>query len=148
MDEFWLEPTTMAQWQHLVDTAKQESGVTFDENVEHYLIITLDHFTQQPQIATGTIAIEFLQGMSLPSTQSRNIMRNVGDKCLIISGLFPDRAEKRNVKPSYYVGIGKEAYEQVGHHNETLRENADLFYDLSDHFHGLQNVLQAMRGRI
>ncbi len=71
-------------------------------------------------------------------------MRDVGDKCLLFSGLFPARAEKHRVAVSYYVELGRQAYHLVSvnlRHPETAR----LFKELKGQFVKLMDTLQCMR---
>jgi len=67
----------------------------------------------------------------------------VGDQCLLYSGLFPKRAEKRRVRVSYYVDLGRTAYQNVA--EATQAAMRDMFAHLAESFVSLMDTLQAMR---
>lgn len=138
-----LEPTIEAQWKHILDQAKQQSHCQLDEELESYLIFTLIRFTQNPQLAAQALAPDYLQQIRLKHHASRQQLRDIGDQCLLISGLFPQRAEKRLVRVSYYVDMGRNAYQ----HLSTLLKQAfaQLYHHLSQNFLPLMDVLQNIR---
>ena len=70
-------------------------------------------------------------------------LRDVGDKCLLYSGFFPQRAERRRVQVSYYVDLGRSAYEQLSDHMATGL--AATYQLLATGFVAAMDVLQAMR---
>jgi hypothetical protein len=70
-------------------------------------------------------------------------LRDVGDQCLLFSGLYPQHAERRLVRVSYYVELGRGAYGQLA---ERLRHaGAAMYQQLCQGFVALMDVLQAMR---
>jgi len=66
----------------------------------------------------------------------------VGDQCLLFSGLFPRRAERRRVRVSYYVKLGRSAYQNLA---DSLSKTADLFTLLAEEFIAAMDTLQAIR---
>ncbi len=138
-----LEPTIEAQWKHILEQAEHQSRCQLDEELESYLIFTLIRFTQNPQLAVQALAPEYLQQFRLKHHASRQQLRDIGDQCLLISGLFPQRAEKRLVRVSYYVDMGRSAYQ----HLSTLLKQAfaRLYQHLSHNFVPLMDVLQNIR---
>jgi len=89
------------------------------------------------------MALEFLQAQKETGRITMQL-RDVGDQCLLFSGLFPQIAERRLVKVSYFVDIGRAAYDQlaslVDHHSDRL------YGRLAEAFIAIMDVLQAMRG--
>jgi len=70
-------------------------------------------------------------------------MRDVGDQCLLFSGLYPELAQRRQVKISYYVKMGRSAYASLsGFTQSTI---ASMYSHLADSFVLLMDTLQAMR---
>jgi hypothetical protein len=90
-----LENTEVAQWHSLVRQAEEEYGSYLDESMESYLVFTLMRFMKDQDLATQAVALDQL--------------RDIGDQCLLLSGLYPKRAERRLVRVSYYVNIGRAA---------------------------------------
>jgi hypothetical protein len=142
-NDLLLEPTATAQWKHLLDDAKQQCHCQLNEEIESYLIFTLMRFTQNPELASKALAPDFLRCADLLTHAKENTLRDVGDQCLLLSGLFPQRAEKRLVTVGYYVGLGQSAYQQL---SSTLKEAfAYLYHLLSNNFVQMMDVLQNIR---
>lgn len=141
--DWLLEPTATAQWKQLLEYAKQQCNCQLNEEVEAYLIFTLMRFTQQPDLANAALGPELINCNQLAGQAKENKLRDVGDQCLLLSGLFPQRAEKRLVQVGYYVDLGKTAYQ---HLSDILRKAfADLYQLLSQNFVAMMDVLQSIR---
>ena len=145
MSLFHLQPTTIAGWQSLVAEAEVKTGYTFEENIENYLVLTLDHYTQQHALTHGTLAIDFLASLQNTTTKSGDQLRQVGDECLLLSGLFPERALKKNVSLHYFIGMGKQAYLALSDARLQHRFDPALYQQLSGDFVGLMDLLNAIR---
>ena len=142
-DEFLLEPTTTAQWKRLLQQAEDKANCSLDEELESYLIFTLIRFTQNPDLACRALAPDFLHGINKLGQAREQQLRDVGDQCLLLSGLFPQRAEKRLVTIQYYVGMGQAAYDHLG---QLMRQAlANLYKQLAASFVQLMDVLQNIR---
>ncbi len=143
MPEFIVEPTATAQWQRLVRDAAAATPLQLDEQLESYLVLLLSRCTRDADAITRVMAIEYLEGMLAGGAQRSAKLRDVGDHCLLIAGLFPHRAERRRVRISYFVDLGRSAYQQLG---EALNQSAACLYrELSQTFVSLMDVLHAMR---
>ena len=143
MDKLIINPTTMSQWQSLVTEASQLCSTSLEEEIESYLVFLLMRYSSSPDIAHNTVALEFLKAHDLPGEQKTETLRAVGDRCLLISGLFPGRARKRHVKISYFVHIGKSAYLSLSEVSDS--GVATLFAELSKSFVPMMDVLHSMR---
>lgn len=138
-----LEPTATAQWYSLVEEALRASSVYLSEELQSYLIFLLMRFTNRPEMINSVLALDFLQNIKTLTTENQNIIREVGDKCLLYSGFFPGSVKRKHVKISYYVTLGKQSYLTLSSAcNQAL---SNLFANLSDHFVGLMDVLHSMR---
>ena len=108
-----LQPTTTAQWQSLVEDAKSSSNLRLNNELESYLVFLLGYYNHRPDIANSVLAKEFLTSMTERCSRQRECLREVGDKCLLFAGFFPEQAEKRHVKIKYFIELGQSAYIQV-----------------------------------
>lgn len=144
MKKLILHPTDISQWYALVSEAEEATQLVLSENTESYLVFLLQRFAQNPQLAESVLATEFLESMSTFGKKQVEKLKTVGDKSLLLCGLFPGVAERRNVNLDYYVGMGKAAYLTVSELQNN--QESELFLDLSNHFPNLQHVLQAIRG--
>ncbi|MBS0286374.1 MAG: hypothetical protein JSR17_03710 [Proteobacteria bacterium] len=141
MPSLILHPTSTAQWHALLMEAQQSSAIYLKEDVESYLVFMLMRFTGEPNIASSVLGLEFLQEY-VREPHHYQQLKDVGDKCLLVAGLFPGRAIKRRVKLSYFVKLGQMAYSTISH---SLSIQEELFIKLCTEFPKLMDVLQAMR---
>lgn len=143
MAELILEPTSTAQWHALVNAAEDAAARRLDETLESYLVFLLMRFVARPELSQQAMAIEYLRGSASRGQLQVLQLRDVGDQCLLFSGLYPQHADRRLVRVSYYVELGRGAYAQLA---ERLRHaGAAMYQQLSLGFVALMDVLQAMR---
>lgn len=143
MSTLVIEPTSTAQWQALVSEAEHASHRHLDQTLESYLVFTLMRFVTRPEMVASVMGLEFLEGLNRHGLARQDSLRDVGDKCLLVSGLFPQRAERRRVRLSYFVDLGRSAYLnlQYGSHGH----DGGLYASLAQDFVPMMDVLQAMR---
>lgn len=145
MSRIVLNPTSTAQWHALVGEAQQSLACRLDEELESYLVFLLMRFADRPHMFSRVIALDFLDSQQVAGNERQLRLRDVGDHCLLFSGLFPRLAERRRVRLSYFVDLGRSAYLQI---SETRNEDTDahsLFMRLAREFVQLMDVLQSMR---
>ncbi len=143
MRQLILEPTSTAQWHALVSEAESAADLHLDETLESYLVFLLMRFTTRADIAGRAMAIDYLRGLAEAGQLQEAQLRDVGDQCLLFSGLYPQHAERRLVRVSYYVDLGRGAYGTLA---ERLRHaGAGVYQQLCQGFVALMDVLQAMR---
>ncbi len=144
MGKLILHPTDISQWYALVSEAEVTTQVVLNERTESYLVFLLQRFSHTPQLADSTLALDFLESMATFGKSQIEKLTIVGDKSLLLCGLFPGVVERRNVNLDYYVDMGKAAYLSVSELQN--KPDSDLFLDLSTNFPSLQTILQALRG--
>ena len=138
-----VEDTEIAHWHSLVRQAEQEYGCYLDESMESYLVFTLMRFMKNQDLATQAVALDYLRAHGLPKSLRLDQLRNIGDQCLLLSGLYPKRAERRLVRVSYYVNIGRSAYQHI---SEGMQQAAaELYRQLAEAFVMLMDLLQTIR---
>lgn len=142
MERIITHPTSITQWQTLVNDASQLCNMSLTEELESYLVFLLMRFVNVPQMAKKVMAIEFLTSINRQGSLRNIALRDVGDQCLLYSGLFPGRARKRLVRVSYYVNIGKTAYQSLADYSQS---DSHLFTHLSNNFVNLMDILHATR---
>jgi len=137
-----IQPSATAEWYSLVSEAEHSAALLLGEELESYLVFLLMRFTHQPQLVTSMIAIEFLQSINQGGNVREQKLQEVGDKCLLLTGLFPELAKKRRLSESYFSDMGQSAYAMLSTHSFN---SACLFYQLSEYFEALTLVLKLMR---
>ncbi|HHM06067.1 MAG TPA: hypothetical protein ENJ19_10055, partial [Gammaproteobacteria bacterium] len=113
MDTVVFKPSIVETWLDLLQEAQNDTAHELDQDVLSYLVLLLIRFTDDPALATSVLALEYLQSQHLEGRLQRHCLREVGDKCLLYSGLFPKRARRRRVRVSYYVDLGRSAYQSL-----------------------------------
>ena len=143
MSELLIQTSATAEWLSLINEAESAAELHLDEEMQSYLVFLLMRFTEQPELAASVLAVEYMHSMQSQGRIGHNQLRNVGDKCLLYSGLFPERAERLRVKISYFVDLGRSAYQQLSDRME--HGAAAMYYHLANAFVSLMDILQTMR---
>jgi hypothetical protein len=131
--------TIIGLWRDILLEAKTVCAAELPEELEAYIIFLLIRYTNKPEVVKSMVATQLLVGMELTVDRREVVLQEVGDKCLIFSGLFPGLAEKRLVKIGYYVNLGRGAYFTISH------KNNDLYARLSRQFVAIMDILQSIR---
>lgn len=138
-----LNPTDVSQWKALVDEAEASCCLHVQDDLKSYLVFLLMRYTGAAELADAILALDYLQGLDSHGQVREARLCEVGDKCLLFSGLFPGRAERQRVRISYYVSLGEAAYEFLAGCARGAR--AGLYHALAAQFVPLMDVLQATR---
>lgn len=134
-----LNSTPVALWYDIIHDAEMACSINLSHELESYLVFLLLRYSNKPELLRHIIATEFLKGAKLTANTRQIALQEVGDKCLLFSGLFPQIAERRLVKISYYVNMGQTAYDAI-----SLCHN-DIYDLLSTQFVTMMDVLQTVR---
>jgi len=140
---FILESSELSQWHTLVQEAEQDYGCQLDEELQSYLVFTLMRFASNKQLNSKALALDYLAAHHLPNHLHNEQLRNIGDQCLLVSGLYPQSTIKRHVNVSYYVDLGRSAYHHIG--GATQHAMAELYQHLAESFILLMDLLQTIR---
>ncbi len=135
-----LQPTSTAQWYALVNELESQRHLVLGDNLESYLVFLLMRFCDQPDLVNSIIGVEFLESLQLCSGLQQWRLRDVGDKCLLLSGLYAEHIRRTSIDPNYFVTLGQTAYRLVSN-----RFSNKLFAELAQHFLSMQDILLAMR---
>ena len=131
--------TSTALWHEIIHEAESTCRITLEEDIESYLVFLLMRYTNKPELLKQIIALEFLEGINAKPAKQRLTLQEVGDKCLLFAGLYPNMADKRLVKISYFVNLGQACYVRIS------QKNDDLYEGLGKQFVSLMDVLQSIR---
>lgn len=142
MSQLILHPTDISQWHALVNEAQASTALILPENIESYLVFLLMRFSQTPELAESVLAMDFLNSMQTSGAHQVALLREVGDKSLLLGGLFPGIAERRHVQVKYFSDMGQAAYLTVS--EREVDEVAALYHALSEQFIELMQVLKAL----
>ena len=144
MKQLILHPTDTSQWHALVNEAQASTRLILNESMESYLVFLLMRFSQTTQLIESVLAIDFLDSIHMTGRRQIELLRDVGDKSLLLCGLFPGMAARHHVGLNYFTDMGQAAYLTVGELQE--RNMAELYLQLGNQFSTMKQILQAMRG--
>src|SRR5690606_2930507 len=101
-------------WQALVREAAGRAGHPLDESREAYLVFVLLRYQGDAQLLAHTHALDWFRAQEQVGRLRADALRDVGDRCLLVAGLFPGLAARRRVSVDYFVELGRGAYRGVG----------------------------------
>ncbi|GLQ92029.1 hypothetical protein [Dyella acidisoli] len=143
MFEAFKNGTPVEVWQSLVQEAYERTGRRLDESSESYLVFVLLRYQADNLLLTRTQGMDWLLAMDLVGTARADALRDVGDRCLLVAGLFPGLAERRRVSVDYFIAVGRSAY--LGVADATRQAYATLYAQLANGYRELVVTLDAMR---
>lgn len=137
------ESTQTALWHRLIDEAQHRAECQLEEMLESYLVFVLMRHVDDRELGHRLMALEYLLRQQDVGTGRRDGLRDVGDQCLLIAGLFPERARRRRVPVRYFIDLGSTAYQDL---SDAMRAGiAELYGRLAEGFEDLVRVLLAAR---
>jgi hypothetical protein len=134
-----LHETALSQWQALVVEAESQAAIHLPHELEAYLVLLLSRFCQADQLGDTVIALSFLEAQQASGHLRLSLLHDVGDKCLLFAGLYPQLAARRRVNLQYFIQLGQGAYRILGEPKKTSM--GLLFAELSKAFIPLMDVL-------
>jgi len=127
-------------FRELVQSAMQAQQFESEEETEYYLVQLLErHIRMRSEMLDRPLGVAFLEASRSEPAERFQRLRIVGDTALFVSGLFTDSLEASLVQPSYYVDLGRLAYQSVA--ESTQRGIRQLFQTLAVQFTDLVRVL-------
>ncbi len=138
-----MEPSETSQWYSLVLEAEGYSQCELTETSESYLVFLLHRFAQKPEIAKSVLGLSFLNSMNAIGKNKIDMLRDVGDQCLLFAGFFPEQASKRLVNVGYFIDLGRTAYDEIS--NFHSYDTAEIFSELTDEYLHMLEILHAIR---
>jgi hypothetical protein len=129
-------------WYDLVREGEARVRTPLPDIIESYLVFMLQRHQGDPVLGGRTMALDWLAGLERVGGERADALRDVGDRCLLIAGLFPRLAQRRNVQPGYYAALGQAAYGEVA--AATRTGYAELFAQLARAFDAMLRVLRGL----
>jgi hypothetical protein len=144
MREILTENQT-ALWVDLVHEAEHDASAPLGEELESYLVFLLIAHMRDTQLHRNAVGIDYLMARSQCGRRHRDELRDVGDRCLLLAGLYPEQAQRRTVGLDYFMSMGSQAYHELAH---ALRATvAGLYEHLARAFARVVRVLMEVRRR-
>jgi hypothetical protein len=143
MNPLILHPTDTSQWYSLIIEAEAQINVNLEIDTESYLVFLLMRSSKSTLWLDSSVGMDLMQAMQESGQTQKTRLIDVGDKSLLVSGFFPELAQKRRVDLNYFTQIGQIAYASVGN----IPDSAEfqLYQNLSHQFLTLQAILHKAR---
>jgi hypothetical protein len=125
--------------------------LTHEKSLE-YLVDLLIHYMnsenffsqdESGKMRVPVIAELYAQYLSGTAANKHHTLKQMGDVCLMITGVFPDSLNKKIVDVDYYLGMGGTAYQHLSELQLTAISRT-LFKELSEKFKLFSEVLSEM----
>ncbi|SMH54070.1 hypothetical protein [Maritimibacter sp. HL-12] len=119
-----MQDVFVAKADELVDAGIRQSGIPLTDTLKHYLAITIARFMRDhPGIDRLTIRVT----QAMETRAPPDILRRLGDECLIATSLFEGRLRRSGGSLRHYSGLGQVAYEAAA-----MTEQAHSFPHMRD----------------
>lgn len=136
--------TETALFQQLVLDAEDHAHISLPENLECYLVFLLQRFHKNADGLYEPLALKHLHAEAEVGRCRQNELRDTGDSCLILAGLFPEQAKHRMVNISYFIRLGRSSYHSLAC---SLRQShAELYQHICQGFGAMLDVLHSIHG--
>lgn len=145
-------------FRNLVQDAMAHQHVDAPEVTSYYVVQLLSSFARfEPQRDGGhagktdtasqdqPLAVRLGQALESGGHRQRQLLREVGDSSLFLSGFFPDRLRRSLVDVDYYAALGGYAYGSLAQRDDEVL--APVFSELSARFLTFVDVLSEVSER-
>jgi len=141
-------PSQMMAWHELLSEAEEKAKLQLEEDLKSYLIFVLMRLMKKPEMLFGAAALNYLESLVQFGESKRQSLRDVGDKCLLLSGFFPKQTIKRRVAADYFISLGSSAYRSLAEEFDArkgAKELSGLYTLISKKFALMTIVLMAAK---
>jgi len=145
MSQLIVHTNTQAMWYQIVAEAQYHIHMQLPLELEHYLVLMLNELATKPHLLAEPIAERYLKAQHSSGNLQQAQLKYIGDECLVLTGLFPQRAQHRHVDVAYYYDIGKTAYHRLHHIFKSQQIVNGIYKKLVKAFEQISQVIQAMR---
>jgi len=136
--------TETALFQQLVLDAEQQAHISLSEDLESYLVFLLQRFHKNDDGLYEPLAVKYLQAENESGRCRQHGLRDTGDSCLLLAGLFPEQAKRRMVNVSYFVRLGRSSYHALA--CSLKQSHAELYQQICHGFGAMLDVLYTIHG--
>lgn len=131
-----------AVWDEALQEAESRLGQALPSMLKCYLLMLLMRSVREVSFLHEALGLLYLQTAHVNASEQLALLQRLGDACLLLSGLFPERARVRHVNEDYYVRLGKQSYAAMSPKDPS---DLELCQSLSKEFVLLMDVLRFLR---
>ncbi|OQW52434.1 MAG: hypothetical protein A4S09_08760 [Proteobacteria bacterium SG_bin7] len=123
-----------------VDEAFEKRRVDTIPIVKNYVVGLLSRYILTERMSRDTLAEMYLRANNSEKTKRVELLQQLGDTSLYISGFFGDSLQRKVVDIDYYIEMGEVAYSSLSHTLQT-DSSAKVFSEMSQKFVAMVDVL-------
>lgn len=94
-------------WVDLLKEGQARAYIRLSEKEEAYTVHMLQRFILDPELTNTTLALGYLESQTEGNSKKYRSLWHTADAGLLMAGLFPERARKKNVPVSYLTGMSQ-----------------------------------------
>ncbi|HSX59910.1 MAG TPA: hypothetical protein VLF18_06905 [Tahibacter sp.] len=143
MSRILTDTAATALWHQLIREAEHNGAAPLDDEAESYLVFLLMRHLRDAELGGRVFALDYLEALHDAPTPREQRLRDVGDRCLLIAGLYPHQAQRRLVGLDYFLALGAQAYADIA--GKASNAWAELYRRLAASFARLVRVLVEVR---
>jgi hypothetical protein len=133
-------------FKELVDDVLARQRISAGELTAFYVVNLLTGFLRQPaQEDDAPLALRLGEALEAAGVRQREILKQIGDQSLFISGFFGESLPRKRIDVHYYVSIGGTAYTALSRYE--LDTFSTVFAELADNFAAYVGVLSEVSER-
>ncbi len=139
-----------AVFDSLVRTGEERSHVTLPFNLRLFLVDCLIEHLPDAGITQHVLALGLLESSEKSGAERTLLLKRTGDAALILAGLYPERANRLNVTPTYFRFMGQTSYATLATHllASSAADRGKFFNEVADGFVLLERVLNNVRAEV
>lgn len=120
-----------------------QSLIYYSSDLLERISLSQDYFEiQEGRVREKILGLKLLESSNLSHLEQVRVLRDVADTSLIVSGYFSDSIKKKVVDPSYYIHLGKNAYERLNNLSPQYLDIPCFYHMLATSFDGLSLLLK------
>lgn len=124
-------------FKEVLDEAMQKQDIRISDEAAFYLMgLLITHLKRDAGDDTKGLGERYRIALLGEETE---LLKAVGDKSLIIAGIWWQSLLKRLLDVDYYIEIGRSAYKKAG--ESTSKNVSEVFEELSENFVDMVNIL-------
>lgn len=112
-------------WVDLLKEGQGRAHVSLSETEESYTALMLQRFARRTDLTTITFALAFMEHAHEGPVQRQDSLWETADAGLLVAGLFPERARKKNVSVSYFTDMSQICFFELAGICERLRHQSE-----------------------
>lgn len=124
----------------LIKRAENALTITLDHHLEAYLVHLFAHYLDKPLVNTEPIGVKLLSSNMLPATQRKQVLKEVGDECLMIHAM--EWGKRKWPSNNYYADLGTTAYMSRAY---AIKPPEGLYDELAYEFQTATKILRKCR---